>query len=168
MKSYSAFGHFCRGLILITLCMGIWTKGSTVFSQEKPDYFFDHYIPGDVLPSSQILGISQGMDKTIWVGTENGLLSFDGHHFKRWSNPIADSLKLLAEYVSHVVADRHNQIWFLGHNRLYRLNPETGKVVPVPLPGLPFDPQVYKIKYETASDILYLFTNKGVFYTSCF
>lgn len=167
MKSYSAFGHFCKGLILITLCMGIWTKGSTVFSQEKPDYFFDHYIPGDVLPSSQILGISQGMDKTIWVGTENGLLSFDGHHFKRWSNPIADSLKLLAEYVSHVVADRHNQIWFLGHNRLYRLNPETGKVAPVPLPGLPFDPQVYKIKYESASDILYLFTNKGVFFTSC-
>ena len=56
------------------------------------------------------------------------LLSFDGHQFKRWQNPTANKLKLLAEYVSSVVADKHNQIWFVGHSRLYRLDPETATI----------------------------------------
>ena len=151
------------------LCIAItWLCTGLLFAQHKKEFIFDHYNPGVILPSSQVLSISQGVDKTLWLGTEKGLLSFDGHQFKRWQNPTANKLKLLAEYVSSVVADKHNQIWFVGHSRLYRLDPETATIDTFHVPSLAFDPVVTKLKYDVAKDMLYLLTYKGVFHTPTF
>jgi signal transduction histidine kinase/ligand-binding sensor domain-containing protein len=142
-----------------------WLCTGQLYAQQKKEFIFDHYNPGDILPSSQVLSLSQGVDKTLWLGTENGLLSFDGHQFKRWRNPYVNKLKLSAEYVSTVVADKHNQIWFVGHGRLYRLHPKMAKVDTFHIPGFTFDPVVTKLKYDVDKDLLYLLTHKGVFHT---
>ena len=63
---------------------------------------FVNYSAADGLPSNTVYAIAQDADGSLWIGTRNGLASFDGNRFSRWK-----------EYgrVNALTVDRENRLW---------------------------------------------------------
>lgn len=49
------------------------------------NFFFRQYTTSDGLPSSNVFAFDQDSDKLLWIGTSNGLCSFDGMKFTSYS-----------------------------------------------------------------------------------
>ncbi len=61
------------------------------------------------------LCIMQDTHSFIWVGTENGLNRFDGHHFRVFFNDLSDSGSLSNNYVKNLFEDQQGNIWIATH-----------------------------------------------------
>ena len=63
---------------------------------------FVNYSAADGLPSNTVYAIAQDEGGTLWIGTRNGLASFDGARFRSWK-----------EYgrVNALTVDRDNRLW---------------------------------------------------------
>ncbi len=63
---------------------------------------FVNYSAADGLPSNTVYAIAQDEGGTLWIGTRNGLASFDGARFRSWK-----------EYgrVNALTMDRDNRLW---------------------------------------------------------
>ena len=63
---------------------------------------FVNYSAADGLPSNTVYAIAQDEGGTLWIGTRNGLASFDGARFSSWK-----------EYgrVNALTVDRDNRLW---------------------------------------------------------
>ncbi len=63
---------------------------------------FVNYGAADGLPSNTVYAIAQDAGGTLWIGTRNGLASFDGRHFRSWK-----------EYgrVNALAVDREGRLW---------------------------------------------------------
>lgn len=49
------------------------------------NFFFRQYTTSDGLPSSNVFAFDQDSDQLLWMGTSNGLCSFDGKNFELYS-----------------------------------------------------------------------------------
>ncbi len=49
------------------------------------NFFFRQYTTSDGLPSSNVFALDQDSDQLLWMGTSNGLCSFDGKKFNSYS-----------------------------------------------------------------------------------
>jgi ligand-binding sensor domain-containing protein len=68
----------------------------------------------------------------LWFGTEaNGLDKFDPAT-GRFTHYLNDSEGLFVGRITHVIADRHQDIWFVGERGLFHLNPQTGEIARPP------------------------------------
>ncbi len=84
------------------LCFLLFGIVKVSFSQ---GLHFDQYTTDDGLPSNTVYQIVQDSSGLIWMGTENGLVSYDGVSFKRFSNTRLrdnDILKLTISKDGHV------------------------------------------------------------------
>ena len=45
---------------------------------------FIHYTAADGLPSNTVYAGTQDAEGALWIGTRNGLASFDGMQFRSW------------------------------------------------------------------------------------
>lgn len=66
------------------LCVLLFGISQVAFSQ---DLHYDQYTTDDGLPSNTIYEIVQDSNGLLWMGTENGLVSFDGVSFERFTDP---------------------------------------------------------------------------------
>ncbi len=55
-----------------------------------------HLADEDGLPSMTVYSILQDQQGFFWLGTENGLCRYDGHHFKKYSNPQAKGNEIIS------------------------------------------------------------------------
>ncbi len=68
----------------------------------------------------------------LWFGTEaSGLDKFDPTTGK-FTHYLNDSEGLFVGRITHVIEDRHHDIWFVGERGLFRLNPKTGEMTRPP------------------------------------
>ena len=74
----------------------------SLFAQNSPAPRFVNYSAADGLPSNTVYAITQDADGVLWVGTRNGLASFDGVRFRSWK-----------EYgrVNALAVDTGNRLW---------------------------------------------------------
>ncbi len=63
--------------------------------------------PEQGLPSGAVICMAQDRDGFLWLGTENGLLRYEGHRCQHWS--LDDGLP--SAYVYQVVADPKGGVW---------------------------------------------------------
>lgn len=70
--------------------------------------FQDGYITGAVN------AIAQTKDGYLWIGTEAGLIRFDGVRFQHWTPPGAAESSTFPTEVSALMADRDGGLWFAG------------------------------------------------------
>ncbi|HJV89782.1 MAG TPA: two-component regulator propeller domain-containing protein [Holophagaceae bacterium] len=73
--------------------------------------------PEQGLPSGGILNIAQDRDGFLWLGTENGLLRWDGRQVRRWG--MEDGLT--SAYVNGLHAAPDGALWVAGLHGLVRL-----------------------------------------------
>lgn len=77
-------------------------------------YSIRHWTPADGLPSNRIQCLLQSKDGYVWIGTQGGLVRFDGVQFKLVS-PI--NCRCLVE-------DRSGVVWIGSQQGLFRMGPE--------------------------------------------
>ena len=88
--------------LAVILWLALVLPGWTLFAQNSPAPRFVNYSAADGLPSNTVYAITQDADGVLWVGTRNGLASFDGVRFRSWK-----------EYgrVNALAVDTGNRLW---------------------------------------------------------
>ena len=58
----------------------VWTGGAALYRIRGTN--IDHFIPGKEFPATTVFKISGGTNGSLWLGTDEGLIHFDGHRFQ--------------------------------------------------------------------------------------
>lgn len=110
--------------------LGEWTEVSSSETRQKSnllmhtkeeftldEYLVDSWSEEDGLPLNSIYDFAQTSDGYLWLGTENGLLRFDGHEFTLLNRQSTSVLS--TSRVSKVYVDRSGRLWFTNRNFFY-------------------------------------------------
>lgn len=83
-----------------------------VYAQGIADsFYFVHFKSSDGLPHQQIQSMAFDHDGRLWIGTRNGLASYDGYTFKSYFNDPADENSLTHNFVQNVYVDDDDVLW---------------------------------------------------------
>ena len=74
------------------------------------------------VPSSTILDIAQDHQGYIWLGTEDGLVRYDGYQFLTYSNIPGDSTSLSQNRIEKLFVDYTGDLWIGSKSDLDRYN----------------------------------------------
>lgn len=86
-----------------------------VFGQEStasPSYQFDVWQTDEGLPQSTVTSIVQTPDGYLWLGTQNGLVRFDGVKFQVFNEDNTPAIK--NSRIVQLFVDHHGTLWVSG------------------------------------------------------
>jgi len=80
-------------------------------SFSKENYHFEPFeLPGGKL-DNVIQCMAQDSIGNLWIGTQNGLVKYDGRQFERFLHNPLDSNSLINNYVEHIYVDSNGILW---------------------------------------------------------
>ena len=147
------FSFFIGILSLLT-----WTK---VVGQQK-NLILDHYTDREGLTTLQALTITHDNEGYIWVGTENGLVRYDGHRFKYFKYNSADSTTIRNNYIKHFSLDKYNRLWLISNENFGYFDIKELKYKRLKTSVEP-PRNVFKYRYDALNDITYLICQNGIY-----
>ncbi|WP_257308988.1 ligand-binding sensor domain-containing protein [Geothrix fuzhouensis] len=112
--------------------------------------------PAQGLPSGAITTLTQDADGFIWVGTESGLLRYEGGHSRRWTRE--DGLP--SGFIHRVFPAREGGVWAATLRGLVRLR--AGRIEPARFDNLPGTPPAEAIALDPKGR-LWVVTREGLF-----
>ncbi|WP_257304044.1 ligand-binding sensor domain-containing protein [Geothrix campi] len=112
--------------------------------------------PAQGLPSGAITALTQDAEGFLWVGTESGLLRYEGGHSRRWTRE--DGLP--SGFIHRVVPAREGGVWAATLRGLVRLR--EGRIEPARLGTLPGTPPVDALALDHRGR-LWAMTHEGLF-----
>jgi ligand-binding sensor domain-containing protein len=84
---------------------------------------FDHFSVTEGLPERQVRFIKQDQQGYIWMGTQNGLVRYDGYKPKVYRMGVTDISITQNCTVNSMIADDDNNLWFATRgNGLFKYN----------------------------------------------
>ncbi|QEC75053.1 sensor histidine kinase [Mucilaginibacter ginsenosidivorax] len=96
---------------------------ATTLYAQKPDIYFDHFDVKKGLPEGQARVILEDNLGYIWIGTQNGLVRYDGYRSKIYYLGSAKLNKDPVTNIESMVIDKNNTIWATAiNNGLFRYN----------------------------------------------
>lgn len=98
--------NLLRHFIIYILLFFLFTD---TYSQIIP---FENYNVRDKLPSNAVFDIKQDHKGYMWIGTEDGLVKFDGYNF----NTFTDEDGLIENFITKVLVDNNNAIYAGGYS----------------------------------------------------
>ncbi len=104
--------------------------GTTISNIFADSFDFKQYTSDHGLTQITILALHQDQDGMLWIGTRNGLNSFDGYNFKNYYHSPWDSTSLMHNHVEVLEGDKDNGLWIGTNGGLCRLDFETGVFKP--------------------------------------
>jgi ligand-binding sensor domain-containing protein/signal transduction histidine kinase len=93
----------CGSQLLLAL---VWDSAAL------PSYQFDVWQTDEGLPQSTVTSILQTRDGYLWLGTQNGLVRFDGIHFKVFNENNTPAIK--NDRMARLFEDRQGTLWASG------------------------------------------------------
>jgi signal transduction histidine kinase len=108
--------------------MRIWIAAFFIFlcvngSAQLPDYVrFTNITAADGLPEETITSITQDHRGFLWLGSPEGLIRFDGMHFKTWHPNPADSTRFSSSQVLVIGEYTPGKILFMSGQTLWEIN----------------------------------------------
>lgn len=72
---------------------------------------FQHFNTEQGLSSSNVTGIIQDDQGFIWIGTDNGLNSYDGYNFKIYKKITNDTCSLIHNQITSLFLDSKQRLW---------------------------------------------------------
>jgi ligand-binding sensor domain-containing protein len=115
-----------------TILLILLTATSLCSAQEE--FSFRNFTTADGLSQSYVYCITQDAHGFIWAGTRDGLNRFDGYTFKQYHHREGDSTSLPHDVVSAFAKDSKGNVWIKTYERISRIETETGKIYPLPIP----------------------------------
>ncbi len=117
MRLVIAFTTVFFWLLLACVCVS--------FAQQKP-VKFERLTSEQGLPQSVVYSIMQDHKGFIWLGTQEGLIRYDGYNFVSYTHDPLDSTSLSENRVLCVVEDKAGTIWVgTGNGGLNRFDRTT-------------------------------------------
>ena len=124
MKTFSDFFLLPFKIRLLTIisvsCLLVILPG--VLQAQKNRLIFESF-PAEAGLPIMILDIAQDHQGYIWIGTEDGLLRYDGYAFVTYSNIPGDSTSLSQNRVEKLYVDFTGDLWIGSKSDLDRYNP---------------------------------------------
>ncbi len=93
----------------------------------QSNYRFIAYNVSNGLSQNSVHCIYQDSDGKLWLGTQDGLNSFDGRNFKHYKYNAADSTTISDQFVLSITEDAQGFLWVGTRSGLNRFNKRTGK-----------------------------------------
>jgi signal transduction histidine kinase/ligand-binding sensor domain-containing protein/DNA-binding response OmpR family regulator len=160
IKSNSETQSRVKGLLLIFLCLlSFCISASSEEKQSNQNYKIDIWQTDRGLPSGTIFAITQTPDGYLWVGTQGGLVRFDGFNFvtfDKHNTPVIKSDEVFNFFIDHL-----GNLW-ISLTEYGVVKYRDGKFTAL---NLPQELQNKRIEYisEDASGNLLLSSNIGLY-----
>ena len=105
-----------------------------VFAGAIYDLRFDHFSINEGVPSTGVLSLYQTRQGYIWLGTSNGLVSYDGRRMKVFDSDQSNPTSLSSSRVSAMLEDDNNQLWVGSRRGLDKLDLHTHRITRMLIP----------------------------------
>lgn len=139
--------------------------GQKSVSQNKT-FSIDHIDSREGFLSAQAIAIVKSSSGFLWVGTEQGLYKFDGHHCQNILQTTKDSSSLDGLYIQSLAEDKNGHIWVGAYPDVFVYQPRENKLIKITpadktvIPGM----RVYEFLYIPDKHLMWLCTDKGLWY----
>lgn len=90
------------------------------------DPYFQSVGDSDAIPTGVITALAQDARGLIWIGTEEGLIRYDGYRFRRYNHTKDDPHSLAGDYIASLFIDKEGQLWIgTGSDGISRFDSRT-------------------------------------------
>lgn len=147
--------------IVLFLLLIFYGAPTVIIGQDHPQFL--QYQQTDGLQNNYILSLYQDHAGFMWIGTENGLNRFDGHHFISFRFDPDDSTSINNNWIYSIHEDQERNLWVGTQRGLNRLNRTTGQFERIEVRetnGLPANFEVSEI-FEDDQGILWIIANEN-------
>jgi signal transduction histidine kinase/ligand-binding sensor domain-containing protein/CheY-like chemotaxis protein len=105
--------HYHRGVrrapfLAALVCL---TAAGLGHAADSPPLILEHLTTADGLPQGTVFVTLQDSQGFIWLGTEDGLVRYDGHELLRYAYSRNTRAGLPGNYIQSIVEDRHHDLW---------------------------------------------------------
>ena len=112
---YPALFYTLLAFVILFLSHQTFPQGNIPAKQkiysESIEPIFEHITVKDGLPENTLLAIYQDHFGYIWLGTQSGLVRYDGYEMKTYPHIPGDSLSLSDSRVTTIYEDRSGILW---------------------------------------------------------
>ena len=117
-------------------------------------YWFNHYMTTDGLPSNTIYAVVQDKYNFIWIGTRDGICRFDGHNFVKLGNdkPNAPTSGMTPA----LFMDDAGRLWFANGNGAGAYDIDTGEIISI---GVLDEDDIRQICQDQSGNIWFISSN---------
>jgi ligand-binding sensor domain-containing protein len=145
----------------------LWTSGPCL-GQYRKKPVFDHYGPAQGFPSAQALVVEKAKNGFLYIGTDQGLVSYDGHDFSIFRHDVCDSTTISSDYIRKMKFDKHGRLWVSALPALNIFDPSTGTFSLIHYIDVNHNAVNFVVQsfwYDEPNDVMWLGTNIGLLYS---
>jgi ligand-binding sensor domain-containing protein len=78
---------------------------------DAPPLILEHLTPSEGMPRSTVMTMLQDSQGFVWLGTEDGLVRYDGHELVRYAYSRNAVNGLPGNFIWQIVEDAHRDLW---------------------------------------------------------
>ncbi|HTP40201.1 MAG TPA: two-component regulator propeller domain-containing protein [Steroidobacteraceae bacterium] len=78
---------------------------------DSPPLILEHLTIADGLPQGTVMSTLQDSQGFVWIGTEDGLMRYDGHELHRYAFSRTDPNGLPGNFIRQIAEDAHHDLW---------------------------------------------------------
>lgn len=119
--------------ILVALAVVLASYAGAMAASMTDNFHFTHFKSADGLPHQQVEAMAFDHDGRLWVGTRNGLASYDGYGFRTYYNVPGDEHSLVHNFVQNLFVDSKGTLWVCTDNGFCCYNSSTDDFERIPL-----------------------------------
>ncbi len=109
MSTYARASARCLRLIIPVLCgFGVCIAARAA---DAPALILEHLTTADGLPQGSVNATLQDSQGFVWLGTQDGLVRFDGHQLVRYAYSRTATSGLPGNFIYQIVEDRQHDLW---------------------------------------------------------
>jgi signal transduction histidine kinase/ligand-binding sensor domain-containing protein/CheY-like chemotaxis protein/HPt (histidine-containing phosphotransfer) domain-containing protein len=84
---------------------------SVAAATDAAPLILEHLTTGDGLPQANVMSSLQDSQGFVWLGTEDGLVRFDGNNLYRYAHLRTDAKSIPGNYIWEIVEDANHDLW---------------------------------------------------------
>lgn len=129
---------------------------------QRHDLYFEHINYDESFSQSMISSIHQSKKGFIWIGTANGLMSYDGYNFLRYvfNKDIISSIS--NNHINAVLEDNEKKLWVATNNGLNLFNEKGGNFIRIDIPPIKGGRNYISSIIQDANNTIWVGTFGGV------
>ncbi len=111
MHSSRSNRHWRTGCILVLGLACALLAPAAIAATDAPPLILEHLTTADGLPQGTVMATLQDSQGFIWLGTQDGLVRYDGHELRRYAYSRTLRTGLPGNFINQIVEDPHHDLW---------------------------------------------------------
>lgn len=142
--------------IIITMITALSLSGNPLVKQWNTDEIGARYF----------FSMSQDKNGFIWIGTDYGLIRFDGTRFKTYTHDDDDSTSINENTVKRIVISNDGTMWVGTGDGIHRYQPEADNFTLIKLPGVDSHGYINDAAADSDGNLYFIASAIGIFKVS--